>query len=133
MNDEDKEEAEVIGLRQRKQRNKKSQPKSKKMVGPGNQKFISKQLADISMELELISDDESDNDTTRLINDSMIPKVAINGKKPVSQPPKPIDEDESVCSISVQMFIPFLLAGFGMVAASLLLDVVQVREIKNIF
>ncbi|XP_017879171.1 uncharacterized protein LOC108624414 isoform X2 [Ceratina calcarata] len=36
-------------------------------------------------------------------------------------------EDENVWSISVQMFVPFLLAGFGMVAASLLLDVVQVR------
>lgn len=33
--------------------------------------------------------------------------------------------NESVLSTMVQMFIPFLLAGFGMVAASLLLDVVQ--------
>lgn len=32
---------------------------------------------------------------------------------------------ESIWATSVQMFIPFLLAGFGMVAASLLLDVVQ--------
>ena len=32
---------------------------------------------------------------------------------------------ESVLATAVQMFIPFLLSGFGMVAASLLLDVVQ--------
>nr|XP_022915369.1 solute carrier family 41 member 1-like [Onthophagus taurus]XP_022915370.1 solute carrier family 41 member 1-like [Onthophagus taurus] len=32
---------------------------------------------------------------------------------------------ESILSTAVQMFIPFLLAGFGMVAASLLLDLVQ--------
>lgn len=35
-------------------------------------------------------------------------------------------DHESVWSTTVQMFIPFLLAGFGMVAASLLLDLVQV-------
>lgn len=39
---------------------------------------------------------------------------------------------ESVWSTLVQMFIPFLLAGFGMVAASLLLDVVQVSTYVNI-
>ncbi|GJQ68374.1 hypothetical protein Trydic_g16964 [Trypoxylus dichotomus] len=33
--------------------------------------------------------------------------------------------NESILSMAVQMFIPFLLAGFGMVAASLLLDTVQ--------
>lgn len=35
---------------------------------------------------------------------------------------------ESVWATTVQMFIPFLLAGFGMVAASLLLDLVQVGK-----
>lgn len=34
--------------------------------------------------------------------------------------------NETVWATSVQMFVPFLLAGFGMVAASLLLDLVQV-------
>lgn len=38
---------------------------------------------------------------------------------------KIIEKKESIWVTSVQMFIPFLLAGFGMVAASLLLDVVQ--------
>lgn len=36
-----------------------------------------------------------------------------------------IEKKESIWVTTVQMFIPFLLAGFGMVAASLLLDVVQ--------
>ena len=40
-------------------------------------------------------------------------------------------EDENVWFMSIQMFVPFLLAGFGMVAASMLLDVVQV--IFNMF
>ncbi|KAK9712583.1 Divalent cation transporter [Popillia japonica] len=35
------------------------------------------------------------------------------------------ESNESILSMAVQMFIPFLLAGFGMVAASLLLDTVQ--------
>lgn len=34
-------------------------------------------------------------------------------------------KEESIWATSIQMFIPFLLAGFGMVAASLLLDIVQ--------
>jgi hypothetical protein len=36
------------------------------------------------------------------------------------------EETESVWSISVQVFIPFLVAGLGMVGAGLVLDVVQV-------
>jgi hypothetical protein len=36
------------------------------------------------------------------------------------------EETENVWSISVQVFIPFLVAGLGMVGAGLVLDVVQV-------
>jgi solute carrier family 41 len=36
------------------------------------------------------------------------------------------EEGENVWSISVQVFIPFLVAGLGMVGAGLVLDVVQV-------
>jgi hypothetical protein len=35
-------------------------------------------------------------------------------------------ETENVWSISIQVFIPFLVAGLGMVGAGLVLDVVQV-------
>ncbi|CAL1267589.1 unnamed protein product [Larinioides sclopetarius] len=41
---------------------------------------------------------------------------------------KDIDEDfkeETACSITCQVFIPFMIAGFGTVAAGLLLDIVQ--------
>lgn len=36
------------------------------------------------------------------------------------------EETENVWSITVQVFIPFLVAGLGMVGAGLVLDVVQV-------
>jgi hypothetical protein len=36
------------------------------------------------------------------------------------------EETETVWSISIQVFIPFLVAGLGMVGAGLVLDVVQV-------
>jgi solute carrier family 41 len=36
------------------------------------------------------------------------------------------EDTENVWSISVQVFIPFLVAGLGMVGAGLVLDVVQV-------
>lgn len=37
------------------------------------------------------------------------------------------EADESVSTIAVQVFIPFLVAGLGMVGAGLVLDIVQVR------
>lgn len=36
--------------------------------------------------------------------------------------------EETVCSMVLQILIPFLLAGFGTVSAGMLLDVVQVRK-----
>lgn len=41
------------------------------------------------------------------------------------------DVHETYFSIAVQVFIPFLIAGFGMVGAGLVLDIVQVSIIKN--
>ncbi|GFU39589.1 solute carrier family 41 member 1, partial [Nephila pilipes] len=35
------------------------------------------------------------------------------------------DKEETSCSIACQVFIPFMIAGFGTVAAGLLLDIVQ--------
>ncbi|XP_076224588.1 solute carrier family 41 member 1-like isoform X2 [Nomia melanderi] len=62
-----------------------------------------------STQVESEKDSESDEDQIR--------RLIPSQKKEI--------EDENVWSISIQMFIPFLLAGFGMVAASLLLDIVQ--------
>lgn len=39
---------------------------------------------------------------------------------------------ETVCSMLVQIAVPFLLAGLGTVFAGLLLEVVQVRKKKNV-
>lgn len=38
---------------------------------------------------------------------------------------------ESVCSMVLQILVPFLLAGLGTVSAGMLLDVVQVRKQKE--
>ncbi|GJQ69922.1 hypothetical protein Trydic_g13327 [Trypoxylus dichotomus] len=66
------------------------------------------------MNIPLLEAEETDFPTadTVLINYGNESKVAYHS-------------NESILSTTVQMFIPFLLAGFGMVAASLLLDVVQ--------
>lgn len=42
---------------------------------------------------------------------------------------KTLGEEESSFSIALQVFFPFLIAGFGTVAAGLLLDVVQVSKL----
>lgn len=39
------------------------------------------------------------------------------------------DTPESIWSVAVQVFVPFLIAGFGTVGAGLVLDVIQVRFI----
>lgn len=110
------------------------------MVGLGSDELFVSNLADINnMELEISSEDESDDsekgDIQRLIplsvnNDSI---MYSSGKKDSQRSEMKNADDESVWSISIQMFIPFLLAGFGMVAASLLLDVVQVSKIDPLW
>ena len=117
-------------LRQRKQKD----CLSDKMVGSGIEKLLVHDFEKVRMELEVNSEDESmAEDTHRLIT-TPIPDVSnegsnLNSIKRISDADEEdADQDENVWSISIQMFIPFLLAGFGMVAASLLLDVVQVRN-----
>ncbi|XP_050450148.1 solute carrier family 41 member 1-like [Cataglyphis hispanica] len=117
-------------IRHRKLR--KSSAPLNKMVGLGSDELFVSNIADINnMELEISSEDESDDsengDIQRLIpsvvnSDSII---YSSGKRDSQRGEVKNADDESVWSISIQMFIPFLLAGFGMVAASLLLDVVQ--------
>uniref|UniRef100_A0A0C9R820 Slc41a2_3 protein n=1 Tax=Fopius arisanus TaxID=64838 RepID=A0A0C9R820_9HYME len=98
-----------------------------KMVGFGSGESLSKALADVSTELTVDSDNEGDDgDTSRLLS-SGVPRHFVEGIKKTGKNVKRIErtDEENVWTISVQMFIPFLLAGFGMVAASLLLDLVQ--------
>ncbi|XP_012528561.2 solute carrier family 41 member 1 [Monomorium pharaonis] len=110
----------------------KSSSAPNKMVGLGSDELFISNIAGInSMELEInSSEDESDenerDDIRRLIPSVNSESVVFSsGKRDNQRNEAENADDESVWSISVQMFIPFLLAGFGMVAASLLLDVVQ--------
>ncbi|XP_012227281.1 solute carrier family 41 member 1-like [Linepithema humile] len=102
-----------------------------KMVGLGSDELFISNIVDVNnMELEISSEDESDeneSDIRRLIP-SPVDNESVNyngGKRDNQRDETENVDDENVWSISIQMFIPFLLAGFGMVAASLLLDVVQ--------
>jgi hypothetical protein len=57
-----------------------------------------------------------DGETHQLLEMSASqPKMTVRG-----------EETENVWSISIQVFIPFLVAGLGMVGAGLVLDIVQV-------
>lgn len=44
----------------------------------------------------------------------------------INRPTGPERKEEKIVDIFVQVFIPFMIAGFGMMAAGLLLDAVQV-------
>lgn len=47
-----------------------------------------------------------------------------------STPDHPLEADEAWWQIAIQVFIPYMIAGFGMVAAGLVLDAVQVRKLS---
>ncbi|XP_033219934.1 solute carrier family 41 member 1-like isoform X2 [Belonocnema kinseyi] len=104
-----------------------------KMVGSGSGELFVQDLGEIGMQLEIDSENEI-LDTHRLIFTAP-PNVGIqdinhkSAKKITIKYEELRDQDENVWSISIQMFIPFLLAGFGMVAASLVLDLVQHWEV----
>lgn len=104
-----------------------------KMVGLGSEELFVSNIADTPMELEISSEDEGEGggDMQRLIPSPVSIAFVDPGSRKDDlrrSEPENVVDDESVWSISIQMFIPFLLAGFGMVAASLLLDVVQVSN-----
>ncbi|XP_017778715.1 PREDICTED: solute carrier family 41 member 1-like isoform X2 [Nicrophorus vespilloides] len=71
------------------------------------------------MELTLVSptSETNDNDNGRL------PDVVVEAKLPGDDVPEQIQE--TYFSIAIQVFIPFLIAGFGMVFAGLVLDRIQ--------
>lgn len=123
----------------RRQLEKSSSPPNK-MVGLGSDELFISNIADVNnMELEINSEDESDenerSDIRRLIPSPVDGESVVfgSGKRDGQRDDAENADDESVWSISIQMFIPFLLAGFGMVAASLLLDVVQVPRIYSLY
>ncbi|XP_071438881.1 solute carrier family 41 member 1-like isoform X2 [Hetaerina americana] len=71
-------------------------------------------------ELEL-SGEVAAGDTELLLNMTK-EKPTKASRRPPSEPPQ---DGEGVWSITIQVFIPFLVAGLGMVGAGLVLDVVQ--------
>ncbi|CAK9820011.1 Solute carrier family 41 member 1 [Anthophora plagiata] len=95
--------------------------------------------------MEMKSEEETESDgehTRRLIPSSAIDHhlecIGDNTKKSAIRNSQSKHlEDENVWSMSIQMFVPFLLAGFGMVAASLLLDIVQhwpvYKEVSEVY
>lgn len=56
--------------------------------------------------------------------DSRLPDVVVETR--IFEPNS--ENKETYFSIAIQVFIPFLIAGFGMVGAGLVLDLVQVRS-----
>lgn len=126
----------VSNIRQRKFEST-SKVNSSEMVGLESEESIQSNIFDAAMELEMKSDEETESDgeqhTRRLIPSSMEHhRVITNNDDKESAVVRNCQlkrlEEENLWSTSIQMFVPFLLAGFGMVAASLLLDVVQVRR-----
>ncbi|XP_034933862.1 solute carrier family 41 member 1-like [Chelonus insularis] len=98
------------------------------MVGFEHVESLNKALADVSTELTVYSEASDTEDDTSCLISSSVPRVSFEESKKNGQKIKRVEmeeDSENVWTIAVQMFIPFLLAGFGMVAASLLLDVVQ--------
>lgn len=64
-------------------------------------------------------------------NDLLLPPPVIPPKKPMEERIKTAQakiDDESAISICLQVLIPYLLAGMGMVMAGMVLDSVQVRD-----
>lgn len=56
--------------------------------------------------------------------DIVVPAENLSEKSPLKNPDH-VPENETLCSIACQVFVPFMIAGFGTVAAGLLLDIVQ--------
>lgn len=71
---------------------------------------------DTGIEMTLVSSSLENVDGTRL------PDVVVETKLYESND----QSKETYLSIAIQVFIPFLIAGFGMVGAGLVLDLVQV-------
>ncbi|XP_054710624.1 solute carrier family 41 member 1-like [Uloborus diversus] len=57
--------------------------------------------------------------------ESLLPPVKEEEKSSDDDSFEKDDKEETVCSITCQVFVPFMIAGFGTVAAGLLLDIVQ--------
>ena len=77
------------------------------------------------------NDEKRENSDSDDFNDDTVRLIGVNGHVFSSHFP---DSGESLCSITMQILFPFIVAGLGMVGAGLVLDVVQhwqVFEVVN--
>jgi len=91
-----------------------------KMVGLGSDELFISNIADVNnMELEINSEDESDenerDDIRRLIPSPVNSESVVfsSGKRDDQRNEAENADDESVWSISIQMFIPFLASAWS--------------------
>nr|XP_033341791.1 solute carrier family 41 member 1-like isoform X1 [Megalopta genalis]XP_033341792.1 solute carrier family 41 member 1-like isoform X1 [Megalopta genalis] len=112
------------------------------MVKLNSEEILVSAIVDGTMETEVESDEDggsSEEDRRRLMPSRTVHQCVTSDRvKSAGRNDETRDvEDETVWSISIQMFIPFLLAGFGMVVASLLLDIVQhwpvYRDVSEVY
>lgn len=98
------------------------QPCSKSNENPSPSSAFTTEIEN-DMELTLVvSSSENDNDNGRL------PDVVVVAKVPDEDEDREANQiQETYLSIAIQVFIPFLIAGFGMVCAGLVLDKIQVN------
>ncbi|KRT81724.1 hypothetical protein AMK59_6262, partial [Oryctes borbonicus] len=96
------------------------QPCSKTNENPSPSSAFTSEIEN-DMELTLVvSSSETENDNGRLPDVVVVAKVSDEDEE---QEPNQIQE--TYLSIAIQVFIPFLIAGFGMVCAGLVLDKIQ--------
>lgn len=76
---------------------------------------------DTAIELTLVSSSMENIENSRLPDVVAETKIFENN----------LQNKETYFSIAIQVFIPFLVAGFGMVGAGLVLDLVQVTFISS--
>ncbi|XP_078049410.1 solute carrier family 41 member 1-like [Augochlora pura] len=142
-------DADAVIRRRKNESGKIGQSKSKtisfnrsEMVKLNSEEMLVSAIVDGTMETEVESDEDaesSEEDRRRLMPSRIVHQCVTNNRvKSAGRNDETRDvEDETVWSISIQMFIPFLLAGFGMVVASLLLDIVQhwpvYRDVSEVY
>lgn len=96
------------------------QPCSKTNENPSPSSAFSSEIEN-DMELTLVVSSNENDDNGRLPDVVVVAKVPDEDEEPETN-----QIQETYLSIAIQVFIPFLIAGFGMVCAGLVLDKIQV-------
>lgn len=96
-------------------------------------------MKDIRNENGIIRDNDSDDEDNTLFDQTSLTTPLMSRDEICASPDVVIEEDtrdirvdESWWTIGLQVFFPFIIAGFGTVGAGMVLDIVQVN-ISNFF